>query len=110
MMVALSNAEKLRRRLRAKIGCRRRFSVEHLGDDQLKYTCRTCGWSKVQRPGGKKVPYDPKHPYSAELVKKLASYQDQGGGAGGICPACTEKERDRQYPKGWGPLGPQRKD
>lgn len=108
--VKLSNAEKVRRRNRARIHCRRRFSVEHLGEDQLKYTCRTCGWSKAQRPGGEKAVYDPRDPYSSEIVKKLAAYQDQGGGASGTCPACTQKERDRQYPRGWGPLGPQKRE
>lgn len=106
----MNNAEKVRRQNRKRIKIRVRMSVEYVEGPRLKYTCRTCGWSVIQYPGGKAYErlHGSKRAISTELVKKLAAYQDQGGGASGFCPQCTKRERDRQYPKGWGPLGPQR--
>lgn len=102
LITMLSAAERVRRQNRKRIKVRVRFSAEYVGEDLIRYTCRRCGFSKIQRPGKSK------YALSHDGVRKLAAYQDQGGGAGGICSRCTKRKRDRQYPQGWGPLGPQR--
>lgn len=74
------------------IRVRRRFSVEYLGGTQLKYTCRTCGHATVKDMN------DGHASISPLAVEKLAKYQDQGGGASGICDRCTKRARDEKFP------------
>jgi hypothetical protein len=98
----MTNAEQVRRKLRARIHVRRRLRVEYVGDDQERLVCPDCGWTLVQRVGGAKDPVDP------ALARKLIGYRGSGGGIFAECDGCTQGERDERYPKGWGPLGPQR--
>lgn len=78
-------AVKHKRRL---INVRRRFSVEYLEVLKLRYTCRTCGHSAIFDRSG----------FSVEVLRKLADYQNQGGGASGVCPRCTKQKRDELHP------------
>ena len=86
-----------RRRLllqvRKTVNPQRRFHVEYVDGDRVKYTCKTCGHVIISRIGNaKNVSLPP------ALVKKLARYQNDGNGATGKCPACTKKARDERYP------------
>ena len=89
--------------LRKAVNPYRRFTVEYVGGatgDLLRYTCRTCGWSIVQQAGGKKAVKccRGKATMPAGMAKKLAAYQEQGGGATGHCDDCTRAARDAKYP------------
>lgn len=102
MKRAVSNVEKLRREYRKRIRCRRLIRVEYAGGDQEKLTCAECGWTVTQRIGNCEFPMDP------VLAKKMADYRGKrsDGSPGGImgqCPRCTQRERDRRYPKDWNP-------
>lgn len=97
----LTNAEKVRRRLRAKVKVFARLKVEYAGGINEKITCPECGWSIVQPVGGAED-------CSPALAQKLIAYRGSGGGIWAKCDGCTAQRRDERYPKGWGPLGPQK--
>lgn len=102
----MNNAEKLRRMQRAKVHCKRLHRVEYVPPTRERLTCTACGLSEEQEVGGVDFKQD------ADLAKKLAHYRGKrsDGSDGGImaeCRRCTLQARDRLYPKGWGPLGPQ---
>jgi len=78
---------------RRTIHAHRRFSVEYLGDLKLKYTCRTCGKSTLKDYKSRGTGH-----FSEQSLRKLAAYQEQGGGAGGVCQHCTKVARDKEYP------------
>lgn len=67
---------------------RRRFSAEHVGGGRIRYTCRTCGWSRL---GGLIGPRGHKRPMSPSMAEKLARYQNHDNGASAVCPQCTRK-------------------
>ena len=74
--------------LRKRTRVQRRFSVEHAGGDKVRWTCLTCGWSKVDR-----CP----HPSPARYVLYVMGAEGNGSGCG-TCERCTKVERDRRYP------------
>ena len=87
------NKRKLYLQLRKRMRILRRFTVEYLGDSTFRYTCRTCGQAHTDHktnPAGK--------PFNEQAMQKLAAYQQQGGGASGVCDHCTKLARDERYP------------
>lgn len=77
-------------RMRKRVNAHRRWSAEYVGGESgtdVKYTCRTCGYSEVKALNT-----------TAGMAKRLASYHNDGAGAHGICSRCTRKVRDELYP------------
>lgn len=84
-------SRRLRASLRARVKVWRRFDAAPEGPLAIRYTCRACGWSTVERlPEGS----------SPAAVARLVAYQaaPTGTGVAGVCGAETRAERDRRYP------------
>jgi hypothetical protein len=78
---------KLALRMRKRVNAMRRWDAEYVDGVKIKYTCRICGFSRTRE-----------HKTTPGMARKLAAYQNHGGGATGICPRCTKKSRDELYP------------
>lgn len=82
--------------LRRRINVSTRFLVTPLGNGKECLTCRTCRKEIVQNVGG--VSDEHLAQMSPAFVARLIKYRGHGGGIWGICPHCTEQERDARYP------------
>lgn len=68
----------------------RRATVEHLGDNRIRLTCRDCGhkWTKTKK-------FIDGRPWTTGALAFMVSYWNQNGGCITKCPACMKRRDER---------------